>query len=280
VFVNPELPGHVLRSVLLSMGTQGRDVSGLMRHVRSQTVGGPRGRTSWEELVVVLEAFFLEYGQAATQSLMQELGSRHSSVRQVAELLGSPRLTYLVLFEALVARQAVVQVSWKSTPSNLSMRLELHRGLRPSLLFFQCCAWFLASIPCARGVAEARVQAQVLTPRELECVIVPPKEPELSLPHSEANVRVISRELFRFSDGSTSEKRTTPSVQALQTRFGLTRAEARVVQGLAEGRSVKRIAEELEVSFETARTHAKRAMQKTDTHRQAELVSLVLQGER
>ena len=37
-----------------------------------------------------------------------------------------------------------------------------------------------------------------------------------------------------------------------------------------------RIAEELKVSPETARTHAKRSMQKTDTHRQAELVSLVL----
>ena len=278
--MNPELPGHVLRSVLLSMGAQGHDVSLLMRQLRPHALGGPRGRTSWDELVLVLEAFSTQYGPAATQALMQELGSRHSSVRQVAELLGSPRLTYLVLFEALGGRQAVVQVSWKSGPSSLSMRLELHRGLRPSLVFFQCCAWFLASIPRARGLAEARVQAQQLTSRELECVIVPPKDSELSLPHSEANVRSITRELFRFSDGSTAEKRTTPSAQALQTRFGLTRAEARVVQGLAEGRSVKRIAEELEVSLETARTHAKRAMQKTDTHRQAELVSLVLQGER
>ena len=43
---------------------------------------------------------------------------------------------------------------------------------------------------------------------------------------------------------------------------------------------IRRIAEEFDVSLETARTHAKRAMQKTDTNRQAELVSLVLHGER
>ena len=58
------------------------------------------------------------------------------------------------------------------------------------------------------------------------------------------------------------------------------RAEAGVVRRLAEGESMKDIAQALEVSLETARTHAKRAMHKTDTHRQAELVSLVLHGGR
>jgi DNA-binding CsgD family transcriptional regulator len=79
----------------------------------------------------------------------------------------------------------------------------------------------------------------------------------------------------------TVAQRDVPPVliEALQQRFGLTRGEARVVRRLAEGRSIKRIAEELRVSPETARTHAKRAMQKTNTHRQAELVSLVLQGD-
>lgn len=275
--MNPELPGHLLRSVLLSMGAQGHDVSALLRHVRPQSL---RGRTSWEELVAVLEAFSSEHGQAATQGVMHDLGSRHSSVRLVAELLGPPRLLYLVLFEAMVGRQAVLQVSCKSGSAGLAMRLELHRGLRPSLVFFQCCAWFLASIPGARGLADARVQPELLTSRELDCLIVPPKESELTVSHPETNGRALARELFRPHDGLTHSPRTTPSAQALQSRFGLTRAEARVVQGLAEGRSVRRIAEELDVSLETARTHAKRAMHKTDTHRQAELVSLVLQGER
>ena len=275
--MNPELPGHVLRSVLLAMGTGGHDLSALMRQVRPQSL---RGRTSWEELVGVLEAFFLEHGVAATQGVMEDLGGQHSSVRLVAELLGPPRQIYLVLFEAMLGRQAVLQVSWKSAAPGLAMRLELHRGLKPSLVFFHCCAWFLASLPRARGLADARLYSQQLSSRELDCLIVTPKDPELTVAHPEANARALARELFRPHDGASAPLRTTPSAQALQSRFGLTRAEARVVQGLADGRSVKRIAEELDVSLETARTHAKRAMQKTDTHRQAELVSLVLQGER
>ncbi len=91
-------------------------------------------------------------------------------------------------------------------------------------------------------------------------------------------MRVLARELFRSAE--TQPPRSTPSSQTLQGRFGLTLAEARVVRRLAEGESMKHIALALEVSLDTARTHAKRAMQKTDTHRQAELVSLVLHGER
>jgi DNA-binding CsgD family transcriptional regulator len=85
--------------------------------------------------------------------------------------------------------------------------------------------------------------------------------------------------VFQEEGTPVPSRRAVPSSQAIEQRFGLTRGEARVVRRLAEGRSIKRIAEELHVSPETARTHAKRAMQKTDTHRQAELVSLVLQGE-
>ena len=277
--MNPELPYHVLRGILLSVEAQGHDAPALMKRLPP---GGAvaRSRSSWEELVALLEAFFSQHGVAATQSLMQHLASRHSSVRAATELLGSPRLTYLVLFEAMLGRQAVLVVSWRSVSPGLSLRLELHRGLRPSLVFFQCCAWFLAAIPRVRALPDARVLAEKLSERELECLVIPPAEPLLTVAHAEANVRTLARELFRVHDGPVQPLRSTPSAQALQSRFGLTRAEARVVRRLAEGRSIRLIAEELDVSFETARTHAKRAMQKTDTHRQAELVSLVLQGER
>lgn len=279
--MNPELPGHLLRCVLLSIEARGHDAPHLIRQLKPEPVLSARTRSSsWEELVLVLETFFSHHGVAATQQLMQDLASRHSSVRAAAELLGSPRLTYLVLLEALAGRQGVVVITWKTTNPGLSLRLELHRGLRPSLVFFQCCAWFLASIPRARGQADARLLSERLSERELDCLIIPPGDPELTLAHGEANVRTLAREVFKLHDGATPQAPSTPSVAALQGRFGLTRAEARVVRALAEGRSIRRIAEEFEVSLETARTHAKRAMQKTDTHRQAELVSLVLHRER
>jgi len=65
-------------------------------------------------------------------------------------------------------------------------------------------------------------------------------------------------------------------VAHLEERFHLTRAEGRVVRRLVAGRSLHDIAKELGVGTETVRTHTKRAMAKTDTHRQAELVALVL----
>jgi DNA-binding CsgD family transcriptional regulator len=278
--MNPELPGHLLRSVLLSMEATGHDAPALVRNLRPQSLTVSRHRATWEELVALLEGFFSHHGIAATQSLMRDLASRHSAVRGVAELLGTPRFTYLVLFEAFSSRQMPVSLNWTVAASGLQVRLELLRGLRPSLVFFQCCAWFLASVPRVRGVVEARLHTNRMSERELECLIIPPHGPELTVAHAEANVRALARELFKLQDGAPHAARSTPSAQALQSRFGLTRAEARVVRRLAEGRSIKRIAEELDVSLETARTHAKRAMQKTDTHRQAELVSLVLHGER
>ena len=276
----PDLPGHLLRSVLLSMEARGHDTPELIRRLRPNVLSSARTRTSWDELISLLETFFSQHGVGATESLMQDLASRHSSVRLVAELLGSPRLTYLVLFEALQSKPSVVSLQWKQAAPGLQVRLELIKGLRPSLVFFQCCAWFLASIPRVRGSLDARIHTVRVSERELDCVIFPPPETELTLAHSDSNVRALARELFRLNDGVAQASRSMPSVQALQSRFELTRAEARVVRRLAEGRSIKRIAEEFHVSLETARTHAKRAMQKTDTHRQAELVSLVLNGER
>lgn len=271
--MTPDVPAQLLRSVLISMEACGHDASRLMRHLRPSAVG--RARSSWDELIVLLETFFSQHGVAAAQALMQDLAGRHSSIRVAAELLGSPRLTYLVLLEALQGRQSVVVTSWKGTGAGLSLRLELQRGLRPSLVFFQCCAWFIAAIPRVRGLGDARLATQLLSERALECQIVPPREPELTVAHAEASVKGLAKELFRGQEQAPAS-RSMPSAQSLQSRFGLTRAEARVVRRLAEGHSIKRIAEEFEVSVETARTHAKRAMQKTDTHRQAELVSLVL----
>jgi len=71
---------------------------------------------------------------------------------------------------------------------------------------------------------------------------------------------------------------STASVQALEAVFGLTAAEAAIVRGLVQGRSLEEIAEGRRVTLETTRSQLKRAFAKTRTSRQAELIRLVLTG--
>jgi len=61
----------------------------------------------------------------------------------------------------------------------------------------------------------------------------------------------------------------------LMDLFGLTSAEARVVASLSQGQGVEQIALAQQVQANTVLTHLKRALAKTGTHRQAELVALV-----
>jgi len=61
----------------------------------------------------------------------------------------------------------------------------------------------------------------------------------------------------------------------LRELFGLTRTEAAVAAGLGDGKSPERIAAELGIGLGTVRTHLKRVLAKTGTHRQAQLVALL-----
>ena len=58
--------------------------------------------------------------------------------------------------------------------------------------------------------------------------------------------------------------------------YGLTQAEAEVAVRVLRGDGLKPIADELSVSLATVKTHLQHVFDKTDTHRQAELVRLLL----
>ncbi len=62
----------------------------------------------------------------------------------------------------------------------------------------------------------------------------------------------------------------------IQSVFELTAAEARAVCALCGGQSQGAYARKTGLSIETVRSHVKRALEKTDTHKQAELVALIL----
>ena len=66
----------------------------------------------------------------------------------------------------------------------------------------------------------------------------------------------------------------------LRNRFGLTPSEARLALRLVMGESLQSAALALDVSYETARTALKVVFAKTGTHRQSELVIVILRTAR
>ncbi|MCV7385405.1 helix-turn-helix transcriptional regulator [Mycolicibacter longobardus] len=67
-----------------------------------------------------------------------------------------------------------------------------------------------------------------------------------------------------------------PTVAGLIRDFGLTRTEAEVARRVLDGAGLRPIAEERCVSITTIRTHLKHIFEKTGTHRQGELIRLLL----
>jgi len=66
------------------------------------------------------------------------------------------------------------------------------------------------------------------------------------------------------------------SARAISRSLGLTAAESKLVDRLVQGSSVRTAAEALGISAHTARSQLKSAFAKTSTHRQSELVKLVM----
>src|SRR6185437_9215067 len=62
----------------------------------------------------------------------------------------------------------------------------------------------------------------------------------------------------------------------LRNLYRLTPAEAAVAMAIARGEGLQAVADELEISLTTARTHLQHVFEKTETRRQAELVRLIV----
>jgi DNA-binding CsgD family transcriptional regulator len=79
-----------------------------------------------------------------------------------------------------------------------------------------------------------------------------------------------------FVHDSELERSSQPDI--LRTLYGLTRVEAGVADAVAQGKTLRMIADELEITLYTARDHLKHIFEKTGVHRQAELTRLLLTG--
>jgi DNA-binding CsgD family transcriptional regulator len=72
------------------------------------------------------------------------------------------------------------------------------------------------------------------------------------------------------------ERQPLLQTQRLQKMFGLTRAEAKLAACLANGQELKSAAEELGITYGTARSRLAQIFQKTETRRQGELIRLLV----
>lgn len=77
---------------------------------------------------------------------------------------------------------------------------------------------------------------------------------------------------------SDDERGFVPDSLWLETWFGFTPSEARLVALLAAGNALEKIARQMGICITTARTHLSRALGKTETSRQAELVAKILRS--
>ena len=88
----------------------------------------------------------------------------------------------------------------------------------------------------------------------------------------------LSREAVVACFISDPEAGHVPTLEALGQIYGLTPAEAEVVQLLAKGLPLDEIAADRGISLNTVRSHLKHIFSKTGTSRQGELLGLVMTG--
>jgi DNA-binding CsgD family transcriptional regulator len=103
----------------------------------------------------------------------------------------------------------------------------------------------------------------------LEVVVTPLRRESSSMFTSTAAAAIF------VADPDTRAERPPERLRRL---YGLTPMEAEVGSRLAQGMSLSEIRDALGVTIHTVRGHLKRLFAKTDTHRQAELVRVMLAG--
>lgn len=278
------IDAQVMRTLLQAIARCGyeplRFVNGGASRVRE--LPHPRAAVAWDDLVDVLERFTEARGRGELARVAAAFAELHPAPRLLAGYLLPPKLFFRALGAAL-RDAACCPVSVREVNGRtFELGLELQPHWRPSQLFFEACGVALATLPDVVGFSRAKVEVLAASPTNGHYRITPGSMAGLSLRVSEPQLSAIAALLVEVSSRArcTSPGAAVPAVATLEERFELTRAEARVARRLAMGRSLKHIAKELDIRPETARTHAKRAMQKTQTHRQAELVAVVLGLER
>jgi DNA-binding CsgD family transcriptional regulator len=131
---------------------------------------------------------------------------------------------------------------------------------------------------CAIQDPLAGEPSTVRTGRSLTCCRPPGKRPYVIhvLPSHRRNADDPLRQPMALVLIIDPADEPEPAAALLRRLYRLTEAEAEVALHVMRGADLKQISEELSISYTTVRTHLQHVFGKTDTHRQAELVRLLL----
>jgi DNA-binding CsgD family transcriptional regulator/PAS domain-containing protein len=131
---------------------------------------------------------------------------------------------------------------------------------------------------CAIQNALAGEPSTVRTGQSLTCSRPSGKRPYVIhvLPSHRRNGDELLRQPMALVLIIDPEDEPEPAAALLRRLYRLTEAEAEVALHAMHGEDLKQISEELSISLTTVRTHLHHVFDKTDTHRQAELVHLLL----
>ena len=110
--------------------------------------------------------------------------------------------------------------------------------------------------------------------KENDCESTPIKHEKLTAATSKRHKREASTEP-RNATAKSYQDRLSKQVALVQDHFHLSARETEVMELIARGKSVARIAEQLIVSENTIRTHSKRIYAKLGVHKKQELLELV-----
>ena len=271
------MPAELVRTLLQSVERCGYDAAPLLKALQTEprALLSQRATVPWAALCSLINRFAAQHGQTELERVLRDLTVCLPGLRMLGSLLLPPRAFYRVLCQCWT-RPCFWSLRYEEDGSVATISLDLKRTMEGCAPLLGALGALLGASPRLLNLPDVRVDTRVISAHAARYVFELPRGRGLSVRLAEAQLATMVVQLAdRHQHGRAS---AMPSVATLEARYGLTRAEGRVVRRLGAGSSITEIARELGVGTETVRTHTKRAMHKTDTHRQAELVSLVLRA--
>lgn len=243
----------------------------------------------WEDFATVLNRLGPEFDDACAA----KFAATYSTLQPLARLI-APFVSSAHAFVELLLRVKPVYVQSavacdEVRGDRLVVRSDLRPGLTPCWTWFRIDSQLYAHVTEVLGLPPLRVLGAVATPTSLRAEYsMPSGRPsraqqeggsDISLERILDAARLMVEAVPSLSDGcaelAPAVSHPVSEVLALQREHLLTRAEARVVLRLVDGLTPREVALALGISYETARTHLRRAYAKLDVSTQRTLVSWV-----
>lgn len=198
---------------------------------------------------------------------------------QLASHLAEARATgMLEAFDRMGAGGILIDAQGRALRLNSSVRPHIGRGL--TIERGQVCASYGGADPALQALIGSAVQADPAHEAPPRDAVVLPRPGQGPLIVHAAPIVGSAQDVFQRARAILvlvdPDRRREPGECTLHRAFGLSPAEARIALGLAHGQDLAEIATAQGITTATARKQLQSVLAKTGTHRQAELVALVM----